>query len=1064
MFPPDIRNELLNAEQDVRENNNRHCPYINVYLNNCQVKALLDTGSEVSVISHNWLQKNKKYFTKATIFPISNYVITTATQTKERVSQQIYMNLAWSKLNIETPMLVCKRLNQDCIIGVDILNKLQAVIDLQNLKMTCVNNNELISGTLHDTEEEVSTQKMEPLRIQKPSVRYATDEEKKEEDYRQLEGYEKIEELLEEYEDIFNEVPTLTNVYQHRIRVTDPNKFVRRTYAIPMRYEEQVENEIRRMLDNKVIERSNSSFINPLVVVRKKNNDIRLCLDMRNLNNIVEKDFDCAPTADELFTKCEGAKYLTKLDLTSSFWQIPIKEEDRKYTAFLYRNKCYQHRVVPFGLTTSLAAIVKCLERALGDEVEPYTMVFVDDILVISKTLQEHIVNLRSVFEKFRRANISLNIEKCEFMKTSIRFLGHIISEEGVQPDPSKISSITEFPTPNNLKGLRAFLGLTGYYRRFSPEYAKAIQPLLELTRKHVRWKWEQQHTDAMNDVKGLFRCNIMLHHPQKTGKYVIYADASDYAVGSVLYQEDEQQELRVIAYASRVFKGAEKYYSTSEKEILAIVYALKQFRYYIYGTHFEIHTDHQALSFLLKCKIRNARLMRWILAIEEYSFTLKYCKGVDNQTADILSRHIAEDKEETYINEKRELRLLSIKYKASDETKRILRDLATEQNKDEKIRQLKMKQPLENKYTINDDVLFKLVNHEWKVMLSPAMLQTLIVPCHESLGHASSLKCYLSLKEDFIVNNMYRRIRNVLKKCHECQTARYPNLHTYVEMQSIRVKERGELIAVDFLGPMPRSNRGVSNILVIIDVFTKAVRLYAITRPTTKTVLKIILTKYIPKYGRIQKILSDQGKQFQNKLWGETLIQNGIKPILTSIRHPQGNLAERVNKEIGNYVRIYCHNQHNKWAEYLPFFESAINNNYSEATGYPPIELESNVKPTRFWTKYVKKPENQNVPMPHANKLEYAKQRIIKRGDKRIERFNRSHKLVEFALGERVLVKANPVGKRIDNTKKKFFRLYEGPYLLHKKMGKNTFILYDQIKQRELGKYHSSSLRKYKE
>ena len=144
---------------------------------------------------------------------------------------------------------------------------------------------------------------------------------------------------------------------------------------------------------------------------------------MRELNSIVLKEYDCAPTADELFTKCEGARYVTKLDLRSSFWQIPIHEENRKYTAFLYKNKCYQHRVVPFELSTSLAAIVKCLERALGPEVEPYTMVFVDDILVVSKTLDEHIKHLSTIFHKFRQANISLNLDKCEFMKSSIQFL-----------------------------------------------------------------------------------------------------------------------------------------------------------------------------------------------------------------------------------------------------------------------------------------------------------------------------------------------------------------------------------------------------------------------------------------------------------------------------------------------------------------------------------------------------------------------------------------------------------------------------------------------------------------
>ena len=196
-----------------------------------------------------------------------------------------------------------------------------------------------------------------------------------------------------------------------------------------------------------------------------------------------------------------------------------------------------------------------------------------------------------------------------------------------------------------------------------------------------------------------------------------------------------------------------------------------------------------------------------------------------------------------------------------------------------------------------------------------------------------------------------------------------------------------------------------------------------------------------------MKKILSDQGVQFQSEMWEKTLKENGIQPVLTSIRHPQGNLAERVNKELGKYLRIYCHNQHNKWAEYLPFFEKAINENYSEATSYTPIELEEDRMPTRFWKNYINKPTNFNVPVPLSVKVEYAKQRIIARGNKRIERFNLTHKLQQFNVGEIVLLKANPVGKRSENTAKKFFRLYNGPYILSQRVGRHTFIVYDEVK-----------------
>ena len=290
------------------------------------------------------------------------------------------------------------------------------------------------------------------------------------------------------------------------------------------------------MLDDDIIERCNSNFLNPLLVVRKKSGEIRLCLDMRNLNNFVEKEFDCAPTAEDLFIKCEGARYLTKLDLKASFWQVPLSEQDRKYTAFIFNNKCYQHIVVPFGLSTSLAAIVRCLERALGPEVDPYTVIFVDDILVISRTLEEHFENLRSVFQKLRLANITLKLHKCEFIKSQMKFLGHIISATGISTDPEKLRSIVEFPVPKNLKPLRAFLGLTGYYRKFTSKYAEYTVPLLQLVRKNIKWKWGSEQNDAFERVKGLFTTNLQLFHPQQGRKYVMYTDTSEYAIGAVLH------------------------------------------------------------------------------------------------------------------------------------------------------------------------------------------------------------------------------------------------------------------------------------------------------------------------------------------------------------------------------------------------------------------------------------------------------------------------------------------------------------------------------------------------
>lgn len=1040
--------------------NNTVCPQIKLYVNNVPVNALVDTGSEVTIINSAWVKIHNAHFKNVPKLPTREIQITTANKSMEKVNHQMYVSITCQGLEIELPVLIVDKLIYDCILGVDALDRLNAVINMKDGQMTCTVNNICITIDLRAPVKEQNPPQPEILKISRPKITLA-EERIHPEEVEDQPGEQHINDLLGEYEDIFSEVPTQTHVYQHRIKVTDPSKFVRRTYTIPMKYEEQVDQEIQRMLDNNVIRRSHSNYLNPLVVIKKKDDAIRLCMDMRNLNNVVEKMYDCAPNAEELFAKCEGARYLTKLDLTSSFWQIPIRESDRKYTAFLYKNKTYEYNVVPFGLSTSLSAIVRCLENALGEEVSPYTMVFVDDILVVSKTIQEHVNQLRVIFEKFRVAKISLNYKKCEFLKTNIKFLGHIISERGIKPDPIKIQSILNFPIPKNVKGVRAFLGLTGYYRRFSSDYAATVKPLLELTQKKRKWRWEQHHTEAVDRVKTLFKQNLMLHHPKKDGDYVLYADASQYAMGSVLYQKDSKGDLRVIAYASRVFRGAEIEYCTTEKEVLAIVYALSQFRFYLCGTHFEIHTDHQALSFLLTCKVKSARLMRWILAIGEYSFTIKYCKGKDNEVADTLSRYI-EEKEETHEAKPQDVRVLSnITYKPEREVQELLRNLAREQDKDQRLQNMK-NNPLPINYCVKDGILFKLINYDWKVVLSHDMLQQLIMPCHRSLAHASPLKCYLTMKEAFTCNNMFRKIKIIVRKCHDCQTAKHPNLNTCVEMGSIRTKKKGDIVALDFLGPLPRSSRGYRHIIVTVDVFTKLVKLYAVRRPTMKSVLNVITQKYIPKYGKMDKVLTDQGKQFGNKLWKDALTRQGIKPVLTSIRHPQTNLAERINRELGKYMRLYCYNQQSKWPDYLQFFEDAMNHNYSEATGYTPLELSENKIPKRFWHNMINKPENYNVDLPIQIKINRAERQLYHQAGKRRDRYNRTHRLTRFQIGDKVLIKTNPVGSSILNTSKKFFRLFCGPYELRSRLGPHTYMVYDPVKQKDVGKYHASSLRHY--
>lgn len=369
-------------------------------VNNITTEILLDTGAETSAISERFISKHSKHFKNTATFPVNNTSINTATNGKESVKKQMLININLDGNNIDIPMLVVPNLVANVLLGIDQLTYLQANLNLKENSMSYCISNKNYNVKFKNKHSQIGDEqrRTQPVTIERPAIKIKRSHEINGQDNVLLntEQQDVLENLMYKHNEVFSDKPKLANVYIHRIEVTDETKFVRRTYLIPIHHQRKVELEIKQMLDNGVIERSTSNFLNP--VVKKLNNDIRLCLDMRNLNSFTVKSYDCAPNVDDLFRKCRGIKYMTRLDLTSSFLQIPLDENSRKYTAFLYNNRCYQFKVVSFGHVTSLAAIVKCLEMAFGPDVESFVSGFVDDILVVSKTFKEHIEHLDIVF------------------------------------------------------------------------------------------------------------------------------------------------------------------------------------------------------------------------------------------------------------------------------------------------------------------------------------------------------------------------------------------------------------------------------------------------------------------------------------------------------------------------------------------------------------------------------------------------------------------------------------------------------------------------------------------
>ena len=382
------------------------------------------------------------------------------------------------------------------------------------------------------------------------------------------------------------------------------------------------------MLELSLIRRSNSPYINPLVTAIKKDGSVRVCLDARKLNKNLLKDHEAPPSIEEIFQNCQGIKFMSTFDLNSSFHQIPLHEESRKYTAFIFENNIYEFNVVPFGTSTSTAALVRGLDFAIGDLRES-VLPFVDDLLCVSRTFEAHLFHLGMLFDRLLKNNLTLSIKKSQFVQQEVHFLGFILTAQGIKPEPEKIQAIKNYQAPKNIKELQGFLGFVNFYTKFAKNYANETRVLYDLLKDKKIFKWEKEQQEAFDKIKELFIENIMLTFADPTKPFILTTDASDFALGAILSQQNEKGDEEVITFISRTLKGPELNYFTTEKEMLAIVWSLNKLETYLRGAEkIIVRTDHEALTFLNNCKFSNDRLRRWNLAMQDYKLYPEYISG----------------------------------------------------------------------------------------------------------------------------------------------------------------------------------------------------------------------------------------------------------------------------------------------------------------------------------------------------------------------------------------------------------------------------------------------------
>ena len=400
---------------------------------------------------------------------------------------------------------------------------------------------------------------------------------------------------------------------------------------------------MEKMLNMGVIEPSSSPFSSPVVLVRKKDNSVRFCIDFRALNKITVFDAEPVPDVEQLFATLQGKKVFTKIDLTKGYWQIRMAESDREKTAFQTPQGLYQFVRMPFGMVTAPSTFARMMRKL---QLEKFGAVsFFDDILVASECWDEHLQNLDLVLTKLGQHGLTVRPSKVEAGFREIEFLGHTVGGGNMKPVKGKVSKILNLSVPKTKKQVRALVGLISYYRRYVPNFAHIVAPLADLTKKNQPSKvlWTDECQKAFDKIKSILSSEPVIALPDFGKQFVLRTDASSRGLGAALLQIGSDGEMHPVLYASRKMLDRETRYSTVERECLAIVWGIDKFNRYLVGREFAIETDHRPLTFLQKSKTTNGRLMRWALALQEYRFSILPISGVSNCEADVLSRLFSE-------------------------------------------------------------------------------------------------------------------------------------------------------------------------------------------------------------------------------------------------------------------------------------------------------------------------------------------------------------------------------------------------------------------------------------
>jgi RNase H-like domain found in reverse transcriptase/Reverse transcriptase (RNA-dependent DNA polymerase)/Integrase zinc binding domain/Integrase core domain/Zinc knuckle/Aspartyl protease len=789
--------------------------------------------------------------------------------------------------------------------------------------------------------------------------------------------------------------------------------------------------ELDKMLAAKVIEKSASPWSSSVVLVPKKDGKTRFCVDYRRVNEMTVKDKFPLPNIGELVDSLGGKRYYSTLDCFAGYWQVPLDLETRPLTAFATPFGLFQFTVMPFGLSNAPAHFSRVMERILSDLLYDYVSVYLDDICIYSSTLEEHLRHLDEVFRRLEANCIRLNPAKCQFLQREFTYLGFRITPEGVRPDPAKVSGLTDSPVPRNAKELRSFMGLASYFRRFVPAFSATTAPMQALLKKGEYFDWGLAQQEAFDKVRAILSTAPVLAMPDFTKEFTLSTDASGYAVGAVLEQMGEDDELHPVAYYSARLADAETRYSAYEREALALVKAVKHFRCYLLGRRTQVWTDNSAVASLFKATDPSGRIVRWVNLLREYDLVLQHRAGKDNPVADFLSRPAMAAVDTVPLD--------------FDDVRVYLETGQSAHPVDARFRRTV------SKYALVDGILCRRsAPYALPVVPSHPQLLDKLKVLHDQLGHVGFERLWNWVRVRMWRPHLYREVEHFVASCHVCQQFSLVRPAYKFDGQSA-ISGLFHEWCFDFLGPFPTSKEGARYLLVGVERLTG----FPVAIPAadqTAFVVQQIWADLFALFGRPAAVSVDRGGCFVSGRLEEFCQAKGIRLALLPAYQPEwAGAVERLNRTLRYALAKTLDGDYSNWDLAVPDILFGLRAQVSSRTGYSPYYLMFGVEPSLPTDPVVTR--EPNVPVRHIELMHLPGLRASQ------ERPVRHSSVVrQFPVGSYVMALSPILRKRQVADKKK--PRYLGPYRIQEALPHNLYLV--QSESGGLATFHASRLVSY--